>query len=189
MPTIQRIRTFLAIPYSRLKQLVSQAFSGLGTLVLRMAPGLADSQRPESYSPALLAFTAVAIPILVVGIASLVYFRRGRVEQFENYLAQAQASVVAAQLKGAPEESRGEWEMAKSWLDLAETYRVTEASTALRSEVSRALNSIDLVIRMDFIPVISGEFGAGAHAHRRASGHLLDVDMICRLHEEIELIQ
>ncbi len=159
---LHQIQIYLAALYELSLQLTRRVFSALGMLVLRMAPGLADSQHPGSYSPALLAFTAVAIPILVVGIASLVYFRRGRVEQFESYLAQAQASVVAARLKGAPEEARSEWQMAKSWLDLAETYRVTEASSALRSEVRSALDSIDLVIRLDFVPVISGGFGASA---------------------------
>ena len=114
------------------------------------------------FSPNLLAFTAAAVPVLVVGVSSVVYFSRGRLEQFDSYLAQAGAAAVAAQLAEDPQAARTEWIMADQWLDLAESYRESDASSALRLQVEGALDSIDLVYRLDFAPTVSGGFGPNA---------------------------
>jgi hypothetical protein len=127
-----------------------------------MAPGLAEVERPGGYSPPVLIGTALAIPLVVVATASLVYFRQGRAQQFDQYLAQAQAAVVAAQLKPSAAEARSDWELARSWLDLAETYRISEASGRLRAQVQAALDSLELVVRLDLVPTVSGGFGARA---------------------------
>lgn len=135
---------------------------GLWKLLARMAPGLDEADRPGGLSPRVLIGTAVAIPLVVVGIASLVYFRQGRAQQFDQYLAQAQAAAVAASLKESPEEAHADWESALSWLDLAETYRTTEASSTLRQQLQNALDAADLVVRLELVPAVSGGFGAQA---------------------------
>jgi PAS domain-containing protein len=117
---------------------------------------------PGMFSPNLLAFTAVAIPVLVVVVSSLVYFRRGRLEQFDSYLAQAQAAAAAATLAPDSQTARTEWIMADQWLDLAESYRQTESSELLRQQVQSALDAIDLIFRLDFSPTVSGGFGSNA---------------------------
>jgi hypothetical protein len=111
----------------------------------------------------LLAFTAAVIPILVVGVSSIVYFKHGRVEQFESYLTQARSAVITAQIQPLGEESRSDWVMAAQWLDLAESYQATDVSSSLRVEVQAALDQLDRVIRLDFIPAVSGGFGPKAN--------------------------
>ena len=128
----------------------------------RAALGLNVPPLPGMFSPNLLAFTAAAVPVLVVGVSSVVYFSRGRVEQFDSYLAQAESAAVAAQLTQDQQAARTEWIMADQWLDLAESYRESEASSALRQQVEAALDSIDLVFRLDFAPTVSGGFGSSA---------------------------
>lgn len=128
----------------------------------RAALGLNVPPLPGMFSPNLLAFTAAAVPVLVVGVSSMVYFSRGRVEQFDSYLAQAESAAVAAQLAQDQQAARTEWTMADQWLDLAESYRESEASSALRQQVEAALDSIDLVFRLDFAPTVSGGFGSSA---------------------------
>jgi len=145
-----------------LRRALDPAFTAIWRLLTRMAPGLAEAERPGGYSPAVLIGTAVAIPLVVVAAASLVYFRQGRAQQFDQYLVQAQAAVVAAQLKPSSAEARPDWELARSWLDLAETYRITEASGALRQQVQAALDSLELVVRLDLVPTVSGGFGGKA---------------------------
>ena len=132
------------------------------TLMVRLAPGTMDAQQFGEFSPNLLAFTAAAVPILVVGISSVVYFKHGRAEQLESYLAQAEAAVILAQLQDPGESSRPDWEMASQWLDLAESYQVTEESSFLRTQVGRALDDLNLLVRLDFVPAISGGFGPRA---------------------------
>jgi len=132
-------------------------------VIVRLIPGTLDPQQFDEFSPNILAFTAAAVPILVVGLSSLIYFKHGRVEQFESYMAQAQQAVIAAQLKPAGEESRPDWELASQWLDLAESYRTTEESTALGSEVQVAFDDLDQVFRLNFVPAVSGGFGPKAN--------------------------
>ncbi len=143
-----------------LQRAIDPVMLGLWRLLTRMAPGLAEAERPGGLSPAALMATALVIPLVVVTVASLVYFRQGRSQQFDQYLIQAQEAVVAASLKSSPEEAQADWELARSWLDLAETYRVTDASSALRQQVQDALDSADLVIRLELLPAVSGGFGA-----------------------------
>jgi len=157
-----RIRQRLQEWSGPLRRALDPAFTAIWRLLTRMAPGLAEAERPGGYSPAVLIGTAVAIPLVVVAAASLVYFRQGRAQQFDQYLVQAQAAVVAAQLKPGAAEARPDWELARSWLDLAETYRITEASSALRQQVQAAMDSLELVVRLDLVPTVSGGFGGKA---------------------------
>ena len=157
-----RIRQLLQGWSGPLRRALDPAFSAIWRLLNRMAPGLAEAERPGGYSPAVLIGTAVAIPLVVVAAASLVYFRQGRAQQFDQYLVQAQAAVVAAQLKPSAAEARPDWDLARSWLDLAETYRITEASSALRQQVQAALDSLELVVRLELVPTVSGGFGGKA---------------------------
>jgi len=150
----------------RFRHTIGAGWQALIEGIGRMAPGL---NVPGMFSPNLLAFTAAAVPILVVGVSSVVYFKRGRVEQFESYLAQAQAAAVAAQVQGDPQAARPEWVMASQWLDLAESYRQTDDSIALRQQVEGSLDSIDLIYRLDFAPAVSGGFGSTAEINQLAA--------------------
>ena len=146
----------------RLNATIKRASRLIIEVIVRLIPGTLDPQQFDEFSPNLLAFTAAAVPILVVGISSLVYFKHGRVEQFESYLVQAQSAVIVSQLQPLEEESRSDWDMASQWLDLAESYQTTDESAALRSEVQVALDQLDRVIRLDFAPAVSGGFGPKA---------------------------
>ena len=137
-------------------------FRSLIESLRRMGLGLEVPPLPGMFSSNLLAITAAAVPVLVVGVSSVVYFSRGRLEQFDSYLAQAGGAAIAAQLAEDPQAARTEWIMADQWLDLAESYRESEASHTLRLQVEGALDSIDLIFRLDFAPTVSGGFGSSA---------------------------
>ena len=146
----------------RLRVATKRASGLFVQVIVRLIPGTLDAQQFDEFSPNLLAFTAAAVPILVVGISSLIYYTSGRVEQFESYLAQARSAVIAAQLRPLGEEARPDWVMASQWLDLAESYQATDGSIALRNEVQAALDGLDRVFRLEFIPAVSGGFGPKA---------------------------
>ncbi len=147
----------------RLRVATRRASRLVGEVIVRLIPGTLDAQQFDEFSPNLLAFTAAAIPILVVSVSSIVYFKHGRVEQFESYLTQARSAVITAQIQPLGEESRSDWVMAAQWLDLAESYQATDVSSSLRVEVQAALDQLDRVIRLDFIPAVSGGFGPKAN--------------------------
>ena len=103
-----------------------------------------------------LVFLAIAIPVLIVTIAGLVYTRYGRVTQYqENYnIALGQAAQAHGQTDLA--EVRRAWDSTLYYLDLADNYQVTQDSRTLRLEVQTALDNLDGIVRLDFHPAIVG---------------------------------
>ena len=57
-----------------------------------------------------MAFIALAIPLLVVTAAMVVYLRFGRSAQYENYLAQAQTARIQAASLADPIMQRDAWQ-------------------------------------------------------------------------------
>lgn len=149
--------------WNKARSALGRAWAAFLNVLLRLAPGVIEPPRAGEFSPNILAFTAAAVPILVVGLSTLIYFRSGRAELFESYLTQAESAAANARLESDPQAARPEWVLASQWLDLAESYRQTDDSTALRDQVQAALDELDLVVRLDFTPTVSGGFGPQAN--------------------------
>jgi hypothetical protein len=131
-------------------------------IVGRMAPGLAEPPSPSAISSRMLVATAVAVPLIVVAIAAAVYFGRGRSQQFDTYVLEAAAAIQVAQMKTDPEQARVDWDAALRFLDKAETYGTSDEATAMRQLVQETLDTLDLVVRLDFRSVVSGGFSPNA---------------------------
>lgn len=136
--------------------------SALGFLS-RMAPGIAEPQQPSALSPAMLAATAILVPIIVVAITAVVYFGKGRRSQYQSYLDQAQASIAAAQLAEDEQIIRQHYEQALQDLDLAENYDITNDSQNLREQAQTALDALNIVLRLNFSAIIPSGFGPDAN--------------------------
>ena len=128
----------------------------------RLAPGLAEPLHPDALSRRILAATAVGVPLLIVTIAALIYFGKGRSEEFQFNLSQAMASVAAAQLKESPQEARSDWENAMHYLEAAGRYGEDDQYLMLRGEVEEVLDELNLIRRLNFRPLVSGGFGSDA---------------------------
>lgn len=135
---------------------------GLVALIVRMAPGLAESPRPGHFPPAMLAGTAVAVPIIVLVVVSVVYFKRGRTQQYQAHLAQAVQAIDLAKRSQDPVEIRAGWIDAQRALDQAAEYGSDSQLSVLQSEVSAAVDNLDQVVRLDYRPLINGGFGGDA---------------------------
>jgi len=125
---------------------------GVRTLLRRMLPDEAMFTIPTTT----MAFIAVAVPLVVVAIATMVYFQKGRAAQYEAYYNQA---VLAAQQVASQEDMqirREIWSETLNYLDAAENYRVTSESRQLRAEVQSRLDALELIKRVDFQPAIVG---------------------------------
>jgi hypothetical protein len=159
---ISQVKTWMAPVGRVIRDGFAWILQALVTLVGRMAPGLADSQRPGQFPPGMLAGTAVAVPLIVLVVVSVVYLKRGRGQQYQSYLAQAQQAIDLAKRSQDPAEARTEWSQAMQALDLAAEYGSGSQLASLQSEVSAAIDSLDLVVRLDFRPLVSGGFGGDA---------------------------
>lgn len=142
--------------------LVKQAGATATRLMLRLAPGLIQPPKPGEFSPALMAATAVLIPLLVLLVVSLVYFRRGRAEQFRAYMAEANQTVATALEQVDPDEARQSWSLAEYWLEQAGRYGSNQEFEALSAQVATALDELNLVLRLEFSPLVPGGFGGDA---------------------------
>ena len=75
MRSIRRTMRSLAVP-----------FQALGRSLGGIFPSLTPAGSPAGLSPGLLAGTAVAVPLVIVAIVGVVYLRRGRTEQFQQFI-------------------------------------------------------------------------------------------------------
>lgn len=159
---IPKWRQALASAFGRARTAVRPLAQSIFALVTRLAPGLSEPPQLGAFRPGVLVATAVAVPLVIVAIASLVYFRRGRNEQFLAYLAQAQTAAVSAQMKPDELEAQADWQAALGWIDLAEAYRQTEESQALREMIQQAVDAAERIYRLPYRPAVSGGFGPDA---------------------------
>jgi len=134
----------------------------LSNLISRIAPGLSEPLEPDALSRRILIGTSIIVPLIIVSIAALIYYGRGRGTQFQTYLDQAIQSAALAQTRPSAPEARGDWEQALRMLDLAANYGDSSSADELRQQVQSALDELNLVKRLEFQPVVRGGFGTGA---------------------------
>jgi hypothetical protein len=154
----------------------------LGGFLPRLLPGSDESSRSPG-TPAMM-FVAVLVPLVVVTIASAVYFRYGRSVQYEQYLVQAQDARAQAVNLTDPVAQREAWQRELFYLDKAEGYTETADTRALRSEAQQSLDTLLGIVRLQFQPVLSS--GLGVQIARLAASdndlYLLDAQRGSVLH-------
>ena len=116
-----------------------------------------------------LAFIAIAIPVIIVTIAGLVYARYGRVTQYQDYYNMALSQAAQAHGQTDPTEVRRAWDSTLYYLDLADHYQVTQDSLNLRQEAQTALDNLDSIVRLDFSPAIIGGLDRTVQIDRMAA--------------------
>ncbi|MEA3351892.1 MAG: hypothetical protein U9Q82_14865 [Chloroflexota bacterium] len=123
-----------------------QAAQTLGTLVQRMLP----DEELLSLSRSTMAFIAVAVPLIVVTVASIVYFKRGREVIYDKYFSEAQYAMGQAQQYELAGQQRIAWGATLEYIDLAEEYRVTKESQGMRNQARMALDALNFIKRVDY---------------------------------------
>jgi hypothetical protein len=103
----------------------------LQKFVPRLLP-IAASSKPVSVPTYLLVLIAVVIPVAVVTMASVVYFRLGQSIQFDELYGQALNARAQAVSETDPARQRDDWQRVLTALNRADEYRVTDESNLLR---------------------------------------------------------
>jgi hypothetical protein len=149
---------------------IGQAFWGtlktasgaVGQLVKRMLPDETLFSIPTS----VMAFIAIAVPVVVVALAATVYFQRGRVSMYTRYYTEAQYAAETALQLSEPQELREAWNIVLDHLNQAEAYQVTEDSQAMRSYAQTVLDNLNFVVRLPFQPALANPLPEGAVIRR-----------------------
>ena len=129
-------------------------------------------------------FIAVLVPVLVVTIASAVYFRYGRSVQYEQYLVQARDAQAQASTLTDAVAQREAWQRELFYLDRAEDYNASNETREMRADAQRKLDAVLGIRRLQFQSVLSR--GVGAQIGRLAAAendvYLLDAQRGSVLH-------
>ncbi len=147
--------SFLLSLNQALARALDSTLFGLRAILGRMTPGEGLFSLPSS----VMAGIAISVPLIVVTIASVVYFQRGLAAQHLNYLGQAQTIASQAPELENPGDLRLVWGRTLEMLDVAESYDITDSSQSLRGEAQGALDLLDGVTRLSFQPALTGRLG------------------------------
>ena len=142
---------------------VARLQAGLQHFMPRLLPNAEAAPVPGS----VLAVIAVIVPLVVVTIAGLVYFRYGRSVQYEEYLVQARDARAQAGAVQDAAAQREAWQRVLFYLDKAEEYSQGSDTRSLRSEAQQSLDRLQGITRLQFQPVLSS--GLGVQISRLAS--------------------
>lgn len=130
--------------------------------LVRVLPEEALSGIPSS----VMAFTALAAPAIIVTVASIAYMRLGRDAQFETLFSQARQIGQRAATQSEAAARHADLEAAFSLLRQAEVYNSNSETVALRSELRRLMDEMELAFRVDYQPAIVGGLSAEANVTR-----------------------
>jgi hypothetical protein len=128
--------------------------TGVRHFLARMLPGL-DSET-TNISPNMMIFIAVAVPLVVVAIATTVYLRVGRTQAYQNAMETARyyASLAITEPNSSTQET--DWNAALVYVVQAENYDKTSDSQSLHDQIQAALDSMQGVGRLNFVSAIQG---------------------------------
>ena len=138
----------------------ARRFSGVFGLLGRALRGLLIKVLPSEATfnlPApVMAFIAVAVPVLVVTVASIVFAQLGRAAQFQALYGQALQLATQTQGQTDPVALRNGWSRTLELLNQADEYGTTTETRQLREYAQQALDEMDNIRRPDYQPAIIG---------------------------------
>ncbi len=142
----------------------------------RLLPSSEESA-PAAMHPSVMILIASLVPLVVVIMATVMYFHYGQSVEYEEYLVQANNERAQAASLTDPSAQREAWQRELFYLDKAdENNGATDATRQLRQEAQSNLDKLEGMTRLQFQPVLNS--GVGAQISRLAANendlYLLD---------------
>ncbi len=122
--------------------------------VARMMP--TPAQPVQGLSMPSMVAIAVAVPLIVVAVAMVVYIKKGQGELFRAAFSRAQAAANETLNQTDPLVMHNAWDRTLTLLSTAEAYQTTDETQALRSQAQTSVDLIDDVTRLNFQNAIVG---------------------------------
>lgn len=144
-----------------------RAASMLNTIAERLLPG--TSQNGSAFPPGTLLFIAVAIPLIIVAVATTVYFQRGRGFEYQRTIQEAVQMAERAQAEENADVKRLLWEQTLEWIDRAEAYGQSEDAVLLRQLAYDQIDEMDGVTRLNVQRAVFETFAPDIHFNRMAA--------------------
>jgi hypothetical protein len=131
-----------------------------GSVLRRLLPG--EGTLPSS----VMAFFALAIPIMVVAAAMYVYLKEGVAKQYQAAFTAASQAADTARAETDPAARRQAWAGVLAAAQRAENYQVTDATRSLQEEAQANFDQLDSIRRIEFQPAIVGGLSSDARITR-----------------------
>ncbi len=163
-------------------QLTRKVSASLGerirNFIPRLLPNTENRETSPTASSAVMMFIAILVPLIVVTIASMVYLRYGRSEQYDTYLRRAQQMRDQALVLTEPVEQRKSWENVISNLNVAESHRRTEETISLRREAQQNLDRLLGIVRVQFYHAFSSKLNVEVSRMAASESDLFMLDAV-----------
>jgi hypothetical protein len=157
----------LAAFFKAVRSLREKTALGLSGFIPRLMPGSAG--QTFSLSPLTMIFCAVAVPVIVVAVATTVYLRSGASEQRLAYIQQALAYADQAGKQKDQALRRSSWSQVVYWVKKADEFGTDDQSQSLRQKAQIALDSMDGIVRLSLSPAFTGALSSQIHITRIAA--------------------
>lgn len=179
-----------------------RAFGNTAAAVRNLLARLLPDESLLTLPANVMAVVALTVPVILIAIATAVYWQRGREGLYRAYFQQAQAVAVAAVGETDPAKLRQVWRETLATLDSAERFQVTSESQSLRQYASNSLDGLDGIERLDYqdalttvlppvvqitrilasgddLYLLNAADGSVLHATRSAVGYTVALEFTC----------
>ncbi len=163
---VTSFRITLAAIVAAIGRTMHKVMAALSQALLRLLKNLLPDADILRLPPSTMVFIALAIPLILATIGGMVYLQRGRAQQHEVLLKQAQEDAAYAVTVTNPLDQHMAWQTVLGDLDKAENYGVTSESEALRVTAIDNLDNLDAIKRLDYQQAIVGGLDAGVRVTR-----------------------
>lgn len=122
--------------------------------------------------PRVMGLIAILVPIAVVVLVAVVYLQIGRGQLYINYLERAQSAAAVAAASQDAAEVRAAWEVVVSYAEQAARYEDDQQTAqTLLAQAHAALDEMDAIRRVEFIPALFAPLARDAHITRMAASN------------------
>jgi hypothetical protein len=163
--------SFLRTNFNILGSYFGTAARWIARVFLNLLKRILPDESLFSIPASTMAFTAVAVALVIATAGAVMYFQRGQAAQYQAYFEQAQQAAALASEQTDPVELKTGWDTTLFYLDKAETFKLTSESNSLRLQAQQALDELDYIFRLSFQSTFIGGLGNSANIQRMAATH------------------
>jgi hypothetical protein len=168
---LRKFSSYISAQFGILGSYIQAAFRWLARLLLNLLKRLLPDESIFSIPAGTMAFTAIAVAVVIATAGAVMYFQKGRAAQYQTFYEQAVASSETARGQFDPIELRTAWDTTIFYINKAETYKLTSEASALRQTAQQALDELDYIQRLSFKSTFVGGLGNTADVTRLAATH------------------
>lgn len=144
----------------------------------RLLPGQVENV--PHLSTGTMIFIAVAVPLVIVAVATTTYIQNGRGEQHRYYIAQAGEMAAQAVAQEDAILRQVNYEAALGYLDRAAEYGNSLEMQTMRRQINAAMDAADGIRRVDFAPALAGGFDRAVQISQIVSSPAEDLYLLDR---------